>query len=151
MYNRGAGIVCILDNRTTAMTGHQGNPVNGITLQHRESRELDLARQVRALGVERRCRGEPDGLKATRAALKAAAQNADELSVIIFARCACFFLKTHESALVVSSDCRAAAVHARLSVALLFSRTAKPIVPTYCVGCEQMLSDVRVRLHWQAE
>ena len=42
VYNRGAGIVCILDNRTTAMTGHQGNPVNGITLQHRESRELDL-------------------------------------------------------------------------------------------------------------
>mgnify|MGYP002231508458 FL=1 len=23
VYNRGAGIVCILDNRTTAMTGHQ--------------------------------------------------------------------------------------------------------------------------------
>ena len=34
VYNRGAGIVCILDNRTTAMTGHQGNPVNCITLQH---------------------------------------------------------------------------------------------------------------------
>ena len=32
--------VCILDNRTTAMTGHQGNPVNGITLQHREVANL---------------------------------------------------------------------------------------------------------------
>ena len=34
------------------MTGHQGNPVNGITLQHQESRELDLPGLVRALGVE---------------------------------------------------------------------------------------------------
>ncbi len=27
------GTVCVLDNRTTAMTGRQGNPFNGVTLQ----------------------------------------------------------------------------------------------------------------------
>ena len=32
-YNAGTGTVLILDNRITAMTGHQGNPVNGITLE----------------------------------------------------------------------------------------------------------------------
>ncbi|MEG0322678.1 MAG: thiamine pyrophosphate-dependent enzyme, partial [Raoultibacter sp.] len=35
VYNQGSGTVCILDNRTTAMTGQQGNPFNGITLQKR--------------------------------------------------------------------------------------------------------------------
>lgn len=37
VYNRGAGTVCVLDNRTTAMTGRQGNPFNGVTLQNRPS------------------------------------------------------------------------------------------------------------------
>ena len=37
VYNKGAGTVCVLDNRTTAMTGRQGNPFNGETLQHRPS------------------------------------------------------------------------------------------------------------------
>ena len=32
VYNGGKGTLCILDNRTTAMTGTQGNPVNGVTL-----------------------------------------------------------------------------------------------------------------------
>jgi indolepyruvate ferredoxin oxidoreductase alpha subunit len=46
-YNRGAGTIAILDNRTTAMTGHQGNPFNGITLQKRPSREMDLVALVK--------------------------------------------------------------------------------------------------------
>lgn len=33
-YNHGAGTVCILDNRTTAMTGRQGNPFNEIGRAH---------------------------------------------------------------------------------------------------------------------
>ena len=37
VYNGGGGTVAILDNRITAMTGHQGNPMNGITLQQRPS------------------------------------------------------------------------------------------------------------------
>ena len=52
VYNRGAGTVCVLDNRTTAMTGRQGNPFNGVTLQNRPSRELNIEAVVAALGVE---------------------------------------------------------------------------------------------------
>ncbi len=44
IYNAGSGTICILDNRTTAMTGRQGNPSNGITLQNRLSHEIDLKR-----------------------------------------------------------------------------------------------------------
>ena len=49
VYNCGTGTVCVLDNRTTAMTGRQGNPFNGVTLQNRTSRELDLEGVVRCL------------------------------------------------------------------------------------------------------
>lgn len=49
VYNKGGGTVCVLDNRTTAMTGRQGNPFNGETLQHRPSRELDLESVLHAI------------------------------------------------------------------------------------------------------
>ena len=63
VYNGGAGTLCILDNRTTAMTGCQGNPVNGVTLmesaqQHvnpldvARGKDLDLEALVRAIGVK---------------------------------------------------------------------------------------------------
>lgn len=139
VYNRGAGIVCILDNRTTAMTGHQGNPVNGITLQHRESRELDLPGLVRALGVEDVAVVNPMDLKATRAALKAATQNADELSVIIFCSPCVLLSKTHQPALVVSSDCRACGACTLIGCpAISRDEDGKAhIDANLCVGCEQ--------------
>jgi len=52
-YNRSDVITIILDNRTTGMTGHQGNPGTGLTLQMQEVPPLELEPLVRALGIER--------------------------------------------------------------------------------------------------
>ncbi len=52
-YNRSNILTIILDNRTTAMTGHQHNPGTGRTLQMQEVPPLDLEPLVRALGIER--------------------------------------------------------------------------------------------------
>jgi indolepyruvate ferredoxin oxidoreductase alpha subunit len=52
-YNRSDVITIILDNRTTGMTGHQGNPGTGRTLQMQEVPPLELEPLVRALGIER--------------------------------------------------------------------------------------------------
>ena len=43
-------IVIILDNRITAMTGHQHNPGTGFTLQKKKSPEVDIKGVVSALG-----------------------------------------------------------------------------------------------------
>jgi len=83
VYNGGTGTVLILDNRITAMTGHQGNPLNGITLQERPSREVDLESLVPALGVPRVRVVNPHGLAAVRVAI-AEETAAEDLSVIIF-------------------------------------------------------------------
>ncbi len=53
VYNKGTGTVLILDNRVTAMTGHQDNPATGRTLMGEETHELDLAMLARAIGVKR--------------------------------------------------------------------------------------------------
>ncbi len=50
-YNRSNVLTIILDNRTTAMTGHQSNPGTGLTLQHQEAGRIDLEPLVRALGI----------------------------------------------------------------------------------------------------
>jgi indolepyruvate ferredoxin oxidoreductase alpha subunit len=52
-YNKSDVITVILDNRTTGMTGHQGNPGTGFTLQMQEVPPLELEPLVRALGIER--------------------------------------------------------------------------------------------------
>jgi indolepyruvate ferredoxin oxidoreductase, alpha subunit len=51
VYNKGAGVVVILDNRTTAMTGRQAHPGSGSTLGGEHAPAADVAQVARALGV----------------------------------------------------------------------------------------------------
>ncbi|RMG66772.1 MAG: indolepyruvate ferredoxin oxidoreductase subunit alpha, partial [Nitrospirae bacterium] len=53
VYNRGTSTVIILDNRTTAMTGHQENPATGKTAMGEDTVEIDLERLCKAIGIER--------------------------------------------------------------------------------------------------
>jgi len=52
VYNGGQSTVVILDNRVTAMTGHQPNPASGRQIDGRAAPVLDLAEICRALGVK---------------------------------------------------------------------------------------------------
>lgn len=52
VYNQSPVVTVILDNRTTAMTGHQDNPGTGQTLQGASTKAVALEPLVRALGVE---------------------------------------------------------------------------------------------------
>ncbi|HEY3266044.1 MAG TPA: indolepyruvate ferredoxin oxidoreductase subunit alpha [Armatimonadota bacterium] len=53
VYNQSRGTVLILDNSTTAMTGHQDHPATGKTLQGAETYQADLEQVCRGLGVRR--------------------------------------------------------------------------------------------------
>ena len=50
MYSGTPLVVIILDNRITAMTGHQHNPGTGFTLQKKSAPEVDIPGLVSALG-----------------------------------------------------------------------------------------------------
>jgi indolepyruvate ferredoxin oxidoreductase alpha subunit len=52
VYNGGTVTTIILDNSTTAMTGHQDNPGTGRAVSGAETRRVDLERLVRGLGVD---------------------------------------------------------------------------------------------------
>ncbi len=52
IYNKGANVVVILDNETTAMTGHQPHPGTGKTLKGEPTHKLDLPMLCRSIGVQ---------------------------------------------------------------------------------------------------
>ena len=140
VYNKGAGTVCVLDNRTTAMTGRQGNPFNGETLQHRPSRELDLEGVIRALGIEDVRTVDPHDMKAVRMALKECTKAEDELSVIIF-RAPCALLeRVVRPAFMVTADCTGCGVCPTLGCPAIGKdreTCLASIDPTLCIGCGQ--------------
>jgi len=53
LYNRGVTTTIVLDNRITAMTGHQEHPGTGRTLQGGETAEVDIAALARGMGCTR--------------------------------------------------------------------------------------------------
>lgn len=139
VYNQGDGTVCILDNRTTAMTGQQGNPFNGITLQGRESRELDLAGVVRALGVERVHEVDSYDVKAVRAALKEATSTSG-LDVIIFRRPCVLLDKSPKPKHMVTHECIGCGVCKSLGCPAISTDPETGIASidtSLCIGCNQ--------------
>lgn len=139
VYNKGGGTICILDNRTTAMTGQQGNPFNGITLQNRESHELDLIGMLEALGVDNVTRVDAYDAQAVRQALKTATSR-DELDVIVFERPCILLDKSPKKSFEVTADCTACGVCITLGCPAL-SRDPETgcalIDPSLCVACGQ--------------
>ena len=52
VYNQGSTTVIILDNGTTAMTGHQGHPGTGISAKGEKTRQVKLETLVRGIGID---------------------------------------------------------------------------------------------------
>ena len=140
VYNQGGGTVAILDNRITAMTGHQGNPVNGIRLQGRTSRELDLAELAVSLGVERVRVVDPHDLAAVKDSL-AEETAAEDLSVIVFrAPCALLVREKGDPYAVDEEACTKCGVCIKLGCpAIGRDETTRRayIDVSVCVGCGQ--------------
>jgi indolepyruvate ferredoxin oxidoreductase alpha subunit len=53
VYNRGISTIIVLDNRTTAMTGHQDHPGTGRTLMGEATEEISVEQVARGVGVQR--------------------------------------------------------------------------------------------------
>jgi indolepyruvate ferredoxin oxidoreductase alpha subunit len=82
VYNKGRSTIIVLDNRTTAMTGHQDHPGTGRTLQGEATKEISIEAIGRACGIERIRTVDPYNLADTSLAI-AEEIEADEPSLII--------------------------------------------------------------------
>jgi indolepyruvate ferredoxin oxidoreductase alpha subunit len=140
VYNAGTGTILVLDNRTTAMTGHQGNPVNGITLQARQSRELDLVTLVTSIGVSRIKVVDPHDIEAVESVLREETA-ADELSVIVFqAPCALLVRDKGDPCAVDEEACTKCGICVKLGCPAIGRDENTRLVyidTSVCVGCGQ--------------
>ncbi len=82
VYNKGHITLIILDNGTTAMTGHQDHPGTGISAQGEKTRAVNLEHLIRGLGISDVKVVDAFNLKALRASIRSSLDS-PELSVII--------------------------------------------------------------------
>jgi indolepyruvate ferredoxin oxidoreductase alpha subunit len=87
-YNQSDTVVIIVDNRTTAMTGHQQHPGTGMTLRGEPTYAVEFADLARAMGIRRVHTVDPYDLEAVEAALRDCLDNAGPAVVVSRRECA---------------------------------------------------------------
>jgi indolepyruvate ferredoxin oxidoreductase alpha subunit len=145
VYNGGATTTVILDNRVTAMTGHQENPFTGRTLMGDPAPDLDIQSVCRALGVARVAVVDPNDLREVERVLREETSR-PEPSVVI-ARRPCALLQKAESApyAVDQAKCTACGICVSLGCpAISKSDGGRAVIDlALCVGCAQCVAVCR--------
>lgn len=88
VYNSSATTVIILDNRITAMTGHQHNPASGCTIKGEAANAIDFEKLCKAVGVKRVTVVNPHDIDETRRVLKEDLEIPETTVIISRAPCA---------------------------------------------------------------
>ncbi len=87
VYNNSAATTIILDNRITAMTGQQNNPISGYSIKGEAAHEIDLEGLCKSLGVKHVYVVNPHDIVETRKVLKEAVELTEPSVVISKAPC----------------------------------------------------------------
>lgn len=144
-YNRGKSTIIVLDNRTTAMTGHQEHPGTGRTLMGEQTLEARVEEVARGVGIKRVRVIDPYDLENTHSVLKEEL-DADEASVVVSKRPCVLGAKVPvERQFVIDEEmCRACGACLRLGCPAIELGDADPEDPgkrkvrinrVLCVGC----------------
>lgn len=88
VYNQGQITIIILDNGTTAMTGHQEHPGTGISAQGKETQKVVLEELTKGIGVRDVRVVDAFDLKALRASVRSALDNPEVSVIIVRGACA---------------------------------------------------------------
>lgn len=136
VYNQGQSTVLILDNSTTAMTGHQDNPATGKTLQKEITHVVDIEGLVKALGIKRVQVVDPFDMSNLKKVI-ATEMATPEPSVIIARRPCALLLKGGATPYVVEDDtCISCRACIRLGCPAISGVGTKiTIDPNLCTGC----------------
>jgi len=146
-YNKSDTVVIILDNRTTAMTGHQQHPGTGLTLMGQPTYAVEFEGLARSLGIERVHTVDSYNLKEVETALRECL--AAEGPALIIARRECALLpearkewttlevneeRCNGCGLCFQVGCPAIVKSDRLDI-----KSQRPLAwidPLLCTGCE---------------
>ncbi len=137
VYNRAKVIVCVLDNRTTAMTGHQEHPGTGFTVKGVPTHAVDIAEVARALGVKHVYETDPFNITDTDRVMKEC-MALDEPSVIVAKRACALKCRNVDFALsmVNQEKCRKCKACLKIGCpAIVFRNDVVFVDKSMCYGC----------------
>jgi indolepyruvate ferredoxin oxidoreductase alpha subunit len=134
-YNKANICVIILDNRITAMTGHQPTPESGITVMGETTKAADIEIIVKALGVDQIKVVDPYNVKQTTQAIRDILDYQGPSVIISKRNCP---LKAGKTApFQVTKDCKLCGLCVKTlgCPALSLTATRAEIDQTLCSGC----------------
>lgn len=136
VYNKSKGTVVILDNGTTAMTGHQDHPGTGKLLSGEETVTADLEMICHGLGVRRVKVVDPLDVNALEKVLNEELAT-PEVSVIIARRPCALIVKSDDPSMECDKDlCKGCGICIKLGCpAMRQIDGSVEVDPALCTGC----------------
>lgn len=104
VYNKGKSTLIVLDNRITAMTGHQENPGTGKTIMGEATYEAKIEDIAKALGMKNVVTISPNQLDHTTATLKTAIESDEPWLVVVKEPCPLAFRKKPDHRVRVNQE-----------------------------------------------
>jgi indolepyruvate ferredoxin oxidoreductase alpha subunit len=139
VYNKGTTTTIILDNGTTAMTGHQDHPGSGKTASGETAPALDYQKLARALGIRRTRVIDPYDLREAEAVLQAEIAAQEPSLIVARAPCALYALRGSSSpvALIDPKACSGCGQCLKIGCPALIDLGDKraAVDQAVCVGC----------------
>lgn len=145
LYNGTAVTTIVLDNRITAMTGHQDNPGTGRTLEGTEAPVTEIADIAKSMGFKKVEKVSADDLTALEKVLKDAMDGDEPALIIAYAPCRIAAKLTKEGLCEVDADkCKACGACFKMGCpAMTRGKELREgafqmvIDPNLCAGCSQ--------------
>ena len=134
LYNQAEGLVMVLDNRTTAMTGHQGHPGTGLQAQGTYGPATDIQRLCEGIGV--RCETvDANDYTALERAIRDEI-DAPGLGVIVALAPCVLAVREKRGAILVDEDrCNLCGVCLKLGCPALVPGETSISISAACTGC----------------
>ena len=144
VYNEGHITILILDNRTTAMTGHQEHPGTGRTAQGKETYAVDIESLSKGIGVKDVKVINAFDLKALRAGVRDSLGREEVSVIIVRGACAMQVRKREHPRKVDVEKCNQCDICLKLGCPAIQSKDGQVFIEsTLCAGdictiCEQL-------------
>ena len=141
LFNNHKIVAVVLDNRTTAMTGHQPNPGTGRSFGGIDTEPIDMETLVKGLGIKFVRTVDPYDVKAAGNVMKDALEF--DGTAVVISKCPCP-LELKRNKLLIVRECRvdqSKCIHCHLCVktiacpALVKKGETVETDPTQCIGC----------------
>jgi indolepyruvate ferredoxin oxidoreductase alpha subunit len=144
VYNDGHITILILDNRTTAMTGHQEHPGTGVSAQGEPAAAVDIESLVKGIGVKDVKVIDAFNIKALRAGVRDSLERPEVSVIIVRGNCAVRVKKRANPRAVDVEKCTQCGTCLRLGCSAIQTKGDQVFIDaTLCAGdictiCEQL-------------